>query len=122
SASLARDETFVRALHERTDGVPLFVSSIISEVMDAKDEETTIEARLANLSVPDNLAAIIDHYIAKLAPEQRTLLSAAAVCGADFRVETVSLALERDLSSVTGACEELRREQLWLTQSQPRDV
>ncbi len=122
SASLARDEAFVRALHERTDGVPLFVSSIISEVMDAKEDETTIEARLANLAVPDNLAAIIDHYIAKLDPEQRTLLCAAAVCGSDFRIETVSLALERNLSSVIAACEELIREQVWLKQSRAPDV
>ncbi len=122
SASLARDEAFVRALHERTDGVPLFVSSIISEVMDAKEDETTIEARLTDLAVPDNLAAIIDHYIAKLGPEQRALLSAAAVCGADFRVETVSLALGRNLSSVIGACEELMREQVWLSHSRAPDV
>lgn len=122
SASLARDEAFVRALHDRTDGVPLFVSSIITEVMDAKDDETTIEARLADLAVPDNLAAIIDHYIAKLAPEQRTLLCAAAVCGSDFRIETVSLVLERNLSSVIGACEELMSEQVWLTQSRASDV
>ncbi len=122
STSLARDEAFVRALHDRTDGVPLFVSSIISEVMDAKEDETTIEARLADLAVPDNLAAIIDHYIAKLAPEQRTLLCAAAVCGSDFRTETVSLALKRNLSSVIGACEDLMREQVWLTQSRVPDA
>ena len=38
SPSLARDEAFVRALHERTDGVPLFVSSVITEVMERTDE------------------------------------------------------------------------------------
>ncbi|MGF6690493.1 DNA-binding winged helix-turn-helix (wHTH) protein/tetratricopeptide (TPR) repeat protein [Metapseudomonas resinovorans] len=114
SASLARDEAFVRALHERTDGVPLFVSSVISEVMDQADDDVTIEARLANLAVPENLAAIIDHYIAKLGQEQRALLSAAAVCGAEFRVETVSLVLECDLASLAHACEELVREQVWL--------
>ncbi|MDH4612302.1 AAA family ATPase [Pseudomonas sp. BN102] len=117
SASLAREETFVRALHERTDGVPLFVSSVISEVMDRTDDDATIEARLAGVAVPENLAAIIDHYIAKLGQEQRALLSAAAVCGVDFRVETVSLALERDLASVAHACEEQVREQVWLTRS-----
>ncbi|WP_223528665.1 ATP-binding protein [Pseudomonas sp. GL-R-19] len=122
SASLAGDEAFVRALHERTDGVPLFVSSIISEVMDSKGDKATIEARLADLAVPENLAAIIDHYIARLGPERRTLLSAAAVCGVDFRVETVSLALERDLSSITSACETLRQEQVWLTQSRAPEV
>lgn len=122
STSLARDEAFVRALHERTDGVPLFVSSITSEVMDPKDDKTTIEARLADLAVPENLAAIIDHYIARLGPEQRTLLSAAAVCGVEFRIETVSLALERDLASVAHACEELIREQVWLIRSRATEV
>ena len=122
STSLARDETFVRALHERTDGVPLFVSSITSEVMDPKDDKATIEARLADLAVPENLATIIDHYIARLGPEQRTLLSAAAVCGVEFRIETVSLALERDLASVVHACEELIREQVWLIRSRATEV
>ncbi|MHC8367238.1 ATP-binding protein [Pseudomonas sp. ZT5P21] len=117
SASLAGDETFVRALHERTDGVPLFVSSIISEVMDPADDDATIEARLAGVEVPENLAAIIEHYIARLEPEHRELLSAAAVCGVEFRVETVSLALERDLASVAHACETLIREQIWLIRS-----
>lgn len=122
STSLARDEAFVRALHERTDGVPLFVSSITTEVMDPKDDKATIEARLADLAVPENLAAIIDHYIARLSPEQLALLSAAAVCGVEFRTETVSLALERDLASVAHACEELIREQVWLIRSRATDV
>jgi DNA-binding winged helix-turn-helix (wHTH) protein/tetratricopeptide (TPR) repeat protein len=122
STSLARDEAFVRALHERTDGVPLFVSSVISEVMDTTDDDATIEARLAGMAVPENLAAIIDHYINKLGTEQRALLSAAAVCGVEFRVETVSLALERDLASVADTCEELVREQVWLTRSRAAEL
>ncbi|WP_166359668.1 AAA family ATPase [Pseudomonas akapageensis] len=122
SASLARAEAFVRALHERTDGVPLFVSSVISEVMDPADDDATIEARLAGVAVPENLAAIIDHYIARLGQEQRALLSAAAVCGDEFRVETVALALERDFASVAHACEELILEQVWLTRSRATDV
>src|SRR5205085_2757591 len=36
--SLASDDAFVRALHERTDGVPLFVSSVITEVIDRTDD------------------------------------------------------------------------------------
>ena len=119
SASLARDEAFVRALHERTDGVPLFVSSVISEVMDRTNDDATVEARLTDVAVPENLAAIIDHYIAKLGQEQRALLSAAAVCGAEFRVEPLSLVLERDLASVAHACAELVREQMWLMPSRP---
>nr|WP_256591005.1 tetratricopeptide repeat protein [Pseudomonas sp. ERMR1:02] len=90
--------------------------------MDPKDDEATIEARLAGVAVPENLAAIIDHYIARLGPQQRALLSAAAVCGVEFRVETVSLALERDLASVAHTCEELIREQVWLIRSRATEV
>lgn len=115
SASLARDEAFVRALHERTDGVPLFVSSVVTEVMERTADDAAVEARLAAVAVPENLAAIIDHYIARLASEPRALLSAAAVCGAEFRVDTVALALERDAASVALACDELAREQVWLS-------
>ncbi|WP_172151494.1 AAA family ATPase [Pseudomonas tumuqii] len=115
SASLARDEAFVRALHERTDGVPLFVSSLIGDVLEQTDGDATVEARLTGMAVPENLAAIIDHYISRLGQEQRGLLSAAAVCGGEFRVETLALTLERDLAAVALTCEELVREQLWLT-------
>ena len=120
SASLARDEAFVRALHERTDGVPLFVSSVITEVMERTADDAAVEARLAAVAVPESLAAIIDHYIARLGSEQRSLLAAAAVCGVEFRVDTVALALERDVASVAHACEELVREHVWLTAPRAR--
>ena len=115
SASLARDEAFVRALHERTDGVPLFVSSVITEVMERTTDDAAVEARLAAVAVPENLAAIIDHYIARLGNDPRALLAAAAVCGVEFRVDTVALALEREVASVADACEALAREQVWLS-------
>ncbi|MGJ7510298.1 AAA family ATPase [Variovorax sp. GT1P44] len=115
STALARDEAFVRALHERTDGVPLFVASITADVMDRITDDAAVGARLASVAVPENLAAIIDHHIARLGSELRALLAAAAVCGVDFRVHTVALALERDVASVAHACEELVREHVWLT-------
>lgn len=117
SQTLASDEAFVRALHERTDGVPLFVASVINDVVTRAAQgghDGASEANIANVAVPENLAGIIDHYIAKLGNEQRLLLSAAAVCGVEFRVSTVSEALERDASSVGQTCEKLAREQLWL--------
>jgi len=117
SPSLARDEALVRALHERTDGVPLFVASVTSDLITRaaqSGEDAAVRAQLANVAVPENLATIIDHYIAKLGNEQRLLLSAAAVCGVEFRVGTISEVLERDAVSVGQTCDELAREQLWL--------
>jgi tetratricopeptide (TPR) repeat protein len=115
SPSLAGDEGFVRALHERTDGVPLFVASVISEVMEGMDEGAPVAARLAAMAVPENLAAIVDHHIDRLGSEQRRLLAAAAVCGVEFRVETLALVLARDIASVALACDGLVREHVWLT-------
>ena len=115
--SLARDEAFVRSLHERTDGVPLFVASVVGDVMTRDvqgDQEGASQARVANLAVPDNLAGIIDHYIAKLGTEQRLLLSAAAVCGVQFRADMLAQVLDRDAVWIVERCDQLAREQLWL--------
>ncbi|HWZ74303.1 MAG TPA: AAA family ATPase [Casimicrobiaceae bacterium] len=116
SPSVANDEGFVRALHERTDGLPLFVASIMSEMSAraAQGSGRVAPEQLAKVAIPENLAAIIEHYIAKLVNEQRTVLSAAAVCGVQFRVNTIAAALERDAAWVHDICDELAREQLWL--------
>ena len=45
------------------------------------------------------------------APSSESLLAAAAVCGVEFRVETLAAALERDGAWVAETCEELAREQ-----------
>jgi DNA-binding winged helix-turn-helix (wHTH) protein len=112
--SLASDGAFVRALHERTDGLPLFVAALMNEVVARADCSADGPPHLVDLALPTNVIAIIEHYIAKLGIEHRTLLSAAAVCGREFRASTVSHALERDGVWVDQACEDLAREQLWL--------
>lgn len=117
SPAAATDEAFVRALHERTDGLPLFVASLMTEVITRAAQagnDAVSGSQLAKVAVPENLAAIIDHYIAKLTSDQRAVLSAAAVCGIEFRINTISGALERDAASVAQTCDELVREQLWL--------
>ena len=117
SPAIATDEAFVRALHERTDGLPLFVASVMTEVIACAaqaGDDAAAGSQLAKIAVPENLAAIIDHYIAKLTSDQRLVLSAAAVCGVEFRISTISGALERDAAWVGQTCDELAREQLWL--------
>ena len=113
--SMANDESFVRALHERTDGVPLFVASVTSDVTSRSAQSgIATAALLANAPVPENLSAIIDQYVAKLDKEKRVLLSAAAVCGDEFRIDTLARVLERDDLWIADLCEQLLREQLWL--------
>ena len=57
----------MQALHERTEGVPLFVASVTSDVAARSAQDGIASATLlANSPVPENLFAIIDHYLAKL--------------------------------------------------------
>jgi len=114
SPLFAGDEAFVRALHERTEGVPLFVASVTSDVAARSTQGVTAAALLANSPVPENLFGIIGHYLAKLESERRVLLSAASVCGLEFRIDTLARVLERDALWVEDACEQLLREHLWL--------
>jgi DNA-binding winged helix-turn-helix (wHTH) protein len=115
--AFARDEAFVRALHERTDGVPLFVAHVLRDVVagtaGSADERAAAD-RVAQMPVPDNLATIIDHYVAGLDEERRAVLSAAAVCGVEFRVGTVAEVRGRDPVEVGQICDTLARERVWL--------
>ncbi|GIL05406.1 MAG: adenylate/guanylate cyclase domain-containing protein [Betaproteobacteria bacterium] len=113
--SMAGDEAFVRALHDRTEGVPLFVDSVMTNAATHEQTGGAIH-RLPDLqaAVPQNLTALIDHYIAGLTEEHRKLLTAAAICGVEFRVTTLALALEEDAGAVGQTCAELARMQLWL--------
>jgi DNA-binding winged helix-turn-helix (wHTH) protein/tetratricopeptide (TPR) repeat protein len=122
SPAIGSDENFVRALHERTEGVPLFVASVTGDVTARSAQSGIATAELlAKSPVPESLFGIIDHYIAKLGNERRLLLSAAAVCGSEFGIDTLAHALERDALGVADACDQLLREQFWLVASRPKD-
>ena len=122
--SMAADEAFVRALHERTDGVPLFLTHVITDVIERAAEggrDADAASQLAKMAVPENLAGLIDHYIVKLTHEQRMLLEAAAVCGVEFRVSTVADALVLEVAWVDQTCDRLARGQFWLSAPRAED-
>ena len=115
---LAAEETFVQALHARTEGLPLFVADVVSDLMAhgevTHDSDSSARSRLESMPIPENLAGIVEQYMQRLTPEERVLLEAASVCGVEFRLNTVAEALESDIASVARACAELAREQRWL--------
>ena len=113
-------ETFVRALHARTDGLPLFVVNVIDHLaaqglLQLGTQEARADTAIAQLQVPENLAGVIDKQIGRLSTEQRTLLEAASVCGVEFRPLPVADALKREYDWVVDHCNELTRRQQWLS-------
>jgi tetratricopeptide (TPR) repeat protein len=113
-------EKLVRALHTRTDGLPLFVVNLIEDLLAqnalaAKTEPPLSDAAISSLQVPENLAGVIEKQIARLTGEECALLEAASVCGVEFRAATLADAMERDMRSVVTLCDDLARRQHWLS-------
>ena len=106
--ALALDETFVRTLHGRTDGLPLFVADVVNEVV-ARGSQS------GSMAIPTGLTGIIERYIRQLTPAEKALLEAGSVCGVDFRLPTVARVLERDVASLAESCAELARRLRWLS-------
>ena len=110
-------ENLVRALHARTEGLPLFVVNVIDDLAAQgalRAASGAADALAGPLEVPESLAGIIEAQIERLPPEQQALLEAASVCGVEFRAGTVAAALERDAEWVGERCDELARRQHWL--------
>lgn len=112
--ALATDETFVRALHERTEGLPLFVAHVVSDLLSREREEAIAPTLLSTTPIPETLAQVIGRYVAQLDKEQRTVLEAASLYGVEFRVPTVAAALGQDPATVAAICDEIARGPLWL--------
>jgi predicted ATPase len=114
--SMAGDNELVRALHEHTDGLPLFVTHVVDQLARGKlgAADAPRALRLERLAMPENLAGIIEHQVSRLAPEQLLVLEAAAICGLKFRVGTLAAVLSREPAWVASICEELARGHVWL--------
>lgn len=110
-------ETSIRALHARTDGLPLFVSNVLDELAAGEGLDACgllSEARIAALEVPENLAGVIEKQIARLRDDETELLEVASVCGVEFRSATAARALQRPERWAADRCDALVRRQQWL--------
>src|SRR5262249_40458225 len=105
-------EASIRALHARTDGLPLFVASILADLLarGGFDDDRSADGT----QVPENLAGVIEAQIARLPRETQSLLEAASVCGIEFRPSIAATVLERDVEPFAASCETLARQQVWL--------
>ena len=125
--ALAADENFVRELHRLTDGLPLFVADVVSDLAGRDDcgvaGASSALRRVRSTALPETLAGIIERYVRQLTPDQRALLDAASVWGVQFRLGTLARVLERDVASLAETCAELARRQRWLSELPlPADV
>jgi tetratricopeptide (TPR) repeat protein len=107
-------------VHAHTDGLPLFVVNVLDDLL-SQGELQADAIRLGDRTaiggspVPESLMGVIEKHIARLSAELQALLGAASVCGVEFRPGIVAQALERDAAWVGERCDELVRQQRWLS-------
>ena len=117
SPTLGADDSFVRALHDRTGGLPLFVANFANDFVahaDSASAEASPVAQLASMPIPETWSAIVERDIDRLEPAQRAVLEAASVCGLEFRISTIAAALDIDVTAVAELCSQLARSGRWL--------
>lgn len=102
-------------LHRRSSGNPLFLRSLVDHLRDRGTLERDEHGwRLAAASgpeeeVPGAIREVIEHGLARLAPDDVALLEAASVAGGPFACAGVAACLGTDEARIEDACERLAR-------------
>ncbi len=113
-----------RIIHQRTEGNPFFLVTLIDEwiargVLSFVDGVWTLERDLgaAAAAAPESIRQIIEQQIDWLRPEERRVLEAGSVAGAEFSAAAVAAAVGVDTPQVEDWCEDMVRRRLFLRSS-----
>jgi predicted ATPase/DNA-binding winged helix-turn-helix (wHTH) protein len=105
-----------RMLHQRTDGNPLFLVTLVDTlVRQGVLEEGPAGWHLPGgleavaVGVPESLRQLIERHLEQVSPEDQTILEAASVVGAEFSAAAVAAGVERAAEAVEAHCAALAR-------------
>jgi class 3 adenylate cyclase/tetratricopeptide (TPR) repeat protein len=104
---------------QKAEGNPFFVEEVIRSMLDAdlivrENGRWRASKEISNISVPDNLAAVITTRIDRLEEGARHILQAASVIGREFELPVLEkiLTLETTQTAITAALTEMQRREL----------
>ena len=106
-----------RAVHQRTDGNPLFMVRVVDElitlgVLAEEQGRWGLAKPLDDIAaaVPESLRQLIAKQVDRLEPEAQRLLEVASVLGNEFTAVSVAVGLDADPLAVEDCCEVLARQ------------
>ena len=112
----ALPDDFVRMIHERTEGNPLFVADLLRYLQEKRairpaGEGWDLTQTVADMQVglPESVRSMVQRKIEQLSEEERKLLTAASVQGYAFEAAVVAKALDADPAEVEERLEKLER-------------
>ncbi len=113
--------SFAQALHQRTEGNPLFLVNVVDdlaaqEVIAQGEEGWTLQGGIAAIEgqVPESIRHLIAKQSARLLPAEQRILQVASVAGMEFSTAAVAAALEADEAEVEEWCAGLAARQHFL--------
>src|SRR5262249_41024824 len=102
---------FVRFLHQRSSGNPLFLSALVDELLRqgllVKDGDAlSVREGLDSITrlIPATLSVLMTQHIEQLSPAEQAILEAASVTGVTFSVEAVAAAVPVARSTIEAQC------------------
>ncbi len=98
-------------LLERTGGNPLFMTSIVGQLV---QQEAPARMPGAFVSIPHNTRRFIDQQIDELDERDRNLLTAASAIRREFAAAAVAAAMEIDVEQVESTCAHLVRQGVFI--------
>ena len=123
SAPPAPLNALAQAIHQYTEGNPLFIVNVVDYVVARQlvvkhEGQWEFRGRLTEMGVPDGLRQLIEQQIEELNGEEQVLLATASVAGAEFSVAVVAAAMQRDTLHIEAQCEQLVRRGQFLRPSE----
>ncbi len=106
----------VHAVHQRTEGNPLFMVRLVDELCALRVLERSGRWRLTTpiaeivRTVPRSLRALIDMQIDRLRPDAQRVLEAASILGNEFTAASVAAGLDMDPITIEDRCDALARD------------
>jgi predicted ATPase len=108
-------------VHRRTDGNLLFMVNVVNDLVTqgvvAQTDgrwEIPNEVKEQTLGTPVNLRQMIEQQIGRVSVEERQVLEAASVAGAEFSAAAVAAGAVKDLEAVEECCRGLARREQFL--------
>jgi predicted ATPase len=120
----SRPTALADAIYERTEGNPLFVINVASDLVARRmlirrDGRWSLAGRLEDIAaaIPEDVRRLIDLQLEQLGDRECEILEVASTAGEEFSAASVAAALGQDIETVETCCSELARRGWFLRNS-----
>jgi tetratricopeptide (TPR) repeat protein len=100
NAGVEPNEGVAAAMHDETDGNPLFLGEVVRLLASEGKLAEVALAPFPRLEIPHGVRSVIDHRLGRLPEKCRDVLALAAVLGREFTLDALSLATELSASEM----------------------